>query len=36
MVRDGDVPAIKLAKLGVGFLNDFLVAGNVEKAGNSS
>ena len=34
LLNDGNVPAIELAKLGVGFLNDFLAAGNVEEAGN--
>jgi hypothetical protein len=32
LLDDGEVPAIELAKLGVGFLNDFLAAGDVEKA----
>ena len=34
LLDDGDVPAIELAKLRVGFLNDFLSAGNVEEAGD--
>ena len=34
LLDDGDVPAIELAKLGVGFLNDFLPAGDVEEAGD--
>ena len=34
LLDDGNVPAIELAKLGVGFLDDFLAAGNVEEAGD--
>src|SRR5271154_4475148 len=30
LLDDGNIPAIELAKLGVGFLDDFLSAGNVE------
>ena len=36
LLNDGDVPTVELAKLGVGFLNDFLAAGNVEEARDSS
>ncbi len=31
---DGDVPAIELAELGVGFLNNFLAARDVQEAGD--
>ena len=34
LLDDGNVPAIELAKLGVGFLDDFLAAGDVEEAGD--
>jgi len=34
LLHDGNVPAIELAKLGVGFLDDFLPAGNVEETGD--
>jgi hypothetical protein len=34
LLDDGNVPAIEFAKLGVGFLDDFLTAGNVEEAGD--
>ena len=34
LLHDGNVPAIELAKLGVGFLDDFLPAGDVEEPGD--
>jgi hypothetical protein len=34
LLNDADVPAIKLAKLRVGLLDDFLAAGNVEETGD--
>ena len=33
-LHDGNVPAIELAQLGIGFLNDFLPAGDVEETGD--